>query len=54
MFSFLIFIIQPGAANEIYNNAAEGNSFIGTFGSMVLGGIIIWLLIMWDSNRKQD
>ncbi|WP_157805343.1 hypothetical protein [Confluentibacter citreus] len=51
--NFILFLQIGGADKDMYNNAAEDNSFIGTIGAIIVGGIIWWLIISTSNNKKR-
>jgi hypothetical protein len=54
LLSGLIFITQRGGADkDLYIDAASDNTFIGTVGALIIGGIIWWIIIS-TSNNKND
>lgn len=52
-FLFCLLFQRGGADRDAYINASESNGFIGTLGSIIVGGIIWWLIIS-TSNSKSN
>jgi hypothetical protein len=51
---FLLILLQRGGADsDMYANAAESNSFLGTIGSLIVGGIIWWIVISTSNSNKK-
>lgn len=53
-YSLFILLQRGGADSDMYANAAEGNPFIGTIGSLIVGGIIWWIIISTSNSNKKN